>query len=111
MAASGQFAVDPDSARKLAKPYDDMLDRIHEMRANIDRVSQGPKLGSGPYAMQVAEFTTKAAVGDDQSFEAVLDALEVICQTASKAYTQAAKNYDETDEDAKRTFDSGRNDL
>lgn len=111
MAASGQFAVDPEGARKIAKAYQAMTDRLSTMRERLQLVSQAPKLGTGPYAKQVSEFTTKAASGDDQSFEAALDALESICATAAKAYERAAKNYDEMDESAKQTFDSARGKL
>lgn len=111
MASSGQFAVEPEAARKIAKAYSDMLGRISEMRHKLIDVSQAPKLGTGPYAKTVADFNTKAASGDDQSFEAALDALETICDVAAKAYTEAAKNYSETDESAKQTFDSAKGKL
>lgn len=111
MAQSGQFAVDPEGARKLAKPFDDMRNKIVRMQLKLDRAAQDPKLGAGPYAKQVAAFTKRAARGDDQSFEAALQALETICETAAKAYTQAAKNYDEMDESAKQTFDSAKGKL
>lgn len=111
LAASGQFAVDPEGARKIAKAYDDMVDRLTSMRAKLEFAAQRPKLGTGPYAQRVAEFTTKAARGDDQSFEAALEALESVCKTAARAYEQAAKNYDEMDESAKQTFDSAKGKL
>lgn len=111
MASFGQFAVDPEGARKIAQAYSQMLDRIDKLRAVIDSVAQAPKLGTGPYASQVAEFTTKAARGDEQSFEAAFDALTAICETAAKAYEQAAKNYNEADEAGKVTFDSAKGKL
>lgn len=111
MASKGQFAVDPEGARKIAKAYDAMHSRLSEMRQKVDDLSRAPQLGSAPYARQVAEFTTKAAKGDPQSFEAVLIALTEICETAAKAYEQAAKNYNEMDESAKQTFDSAKGKL
>lgn len=111
MAASGQFAVDPESARKIAKVYDDMAAKMGKMRQHLSRAAQAPKLGSGPYAQNVAEFTKSAASAHPQSFEAALDALETICNTAAKAYAQAAKNYDEMDDAAKQTFDSAKGKL
>lgn len=72
MAKSGGFAVDPEGAKKIAKAYRTMLDKIPQMRRTVRVASQAPKLGSGPYAKQVADFTKLTGGGDDQSFEAAL---------------------------------------
>lgn len=88
-----------------------MLDKIPQMRRTVRVASQAPKLGSGPYAKQVADFTKLTGSGDDQSFEAALEALEIICENSAQAYETAAKNYDQTDDAAKQTFKAGEGKL
>ncbi|MGH3450569.1 MAG: hypothetical protein ACRDQW_07535 [Haloechinothrix sp.] len=111
MAKAGSFAVDPEGARGVAKVYRDMLSRVDDMRVNVIDAGQAPKLGSGPYAIQVSEFTQKMAHGDDQSFDAVLEALTIICENSAEAHEIAAKNYVEMDASAEQTFKNAGGNL
>ncbi|MGH3517204.1 MAG: hypothetical protein ACRDQ7_07245 [Haloechinothrix sp.] len=111
MARAGSFAVDPEGARGVAKAYRDMRDRIVMMRRNVDAAAQAPRLGSGPYALQVAEFTQRMARGDDKSFQAALDALEIICENSAEAHEIAANNYVEMDASAEQTFKNAGGNL
>lgn len=111
LAKDGGFAVDPEGAKKIAQAFRNMLDRIPQLHRTVRVASQAPKLGTGPYAKQIADFTKLTGSGDDQSFEAALEALEIICENAAEAYETAAKNYDEMDEAAKQTFKSGEGKL
>lgn len=86
---SGQLAIDPDSAKGIAKAYDDMVEDIYWIKVGLLTAGQRPQLGTGPYAERVSAYQLEAA----ESFRGVIEELETLCRQCARAYRAAADHY------------------
>lgn len=101
LANGGGFAVDPAAARELARAFDDMYDKMFGIEITLyTRAGQVPKLGSSPYAKQVAAYQHEAA----WAFKEAMAALKAASRQYSEAYRRAGTNYAVSEDDATRTI-------
>lgn len=103
-AEGGGFGVSEEMGDAYIKAYQNLLEQIPKMRLDVDRAGREAPLGGDEYAMLVAKHSAKMARGDGQSFEAVLEALEVIAEEAIAAFKAAKKSYAEMEAAGERTF-------
>ncbi|MGH3758338.1 hypothetical protein [Actinophytocola sp.] len=100
LADSGQLVIDPDSAKGIAKAYDDMVEEIYWIRVGLLTAGQRPQLGTGPYAGRVSAYQREAA----DSFRDVIDELETVCRQCARAFRAAADQYVAQEDETARTF-------
>ncbi|GAA1208423.1 hypothetical protein [Prauserella alba] len=100
VAKSGGFRSDPEGVRELVKVCEGMIGQIDDKSYVFERLSQAPKLGSGPYALQVANHVRQSADGP----QGVVPQLQHFKQTLMKlteALYRASNQYAEAEELAK----------
>lgn len=101
LADGGGFAVDPAAAQALARAFDEMHSEMFGIEITLyTRAGQVSKLGSSPYAKQVADYQHEAA----WAFKEAMGALKVVAKQCAEAYRRAGANYAVSDDDAKRTI-------
>lgn len=103
-AASGGFGVSEEMGDAYIKAYNGLLSDIAKMRRDIERAAIEVPLGGDEYAKLISQHNAKVARGDGQSFEAALEALEVIAEQAIDAFKAAKKTYQQMEEAGQKTF-------
>ncbi|MCR3719119.1 MULTISPECIES: hypothetical protein [Prauserella salsuginis group] len=99
-AKSGGFRTDPEGVKQMTKVCDDMIDEIERKQTTFELLAQEPKLGSGPYAKQVAQHVRASADGD-QGVIPQLQALKATLSALNEALYRASGQYAEAEEAAK----------
>jgi hypothetical protein len=101
LAADGGFAVDPVAAQRLAEAFDEMYSEMFGIEITLyTRAGQVSKLGSSPYAKDVAAYQHEAAY----AFKDAMASLKVVARQCAEAYRRAGENYAVSDDDAKQTI-------
>jgi hypothetical protein len=101
LAAGGGFAVDPAAAHQLAQAFDEMHSEMFGIEITLyTRAGQVSKLGSSPYAVEVAAYQHEAA----QAFKEAMAALKAVATQCAEAYRYAGANYAGTDDEARQTI-------
>lgn len=101
LAGSGGFAVDPAAAQRLARAFDEMHSEMFGIEITLyTGAGQVSKLGSSPYARQVAAYQHEAA----EAFKEAMAALKVVATQCAEAYRRAGANYAVSDDDATSTI-------
>lgn len=99
LADGGGFAVDPAAAQRLARAFDEMYSEMFGIEITLyTRAGQVSKLGSSPYAQQVADYQHEAA----EAFQGAMAALKAVARQCGDAYRRAGANYAVSEDDAKR---------
>ncbi|MBB3049430.1 hypothetical protein FHS23_000425 [Prauserella isguenensis] len=99
-AKSGGFRTDPEGVKQMTKVCDEMISEIESKQATFARLSQTPKLGSSPYAQQVAQHVLSSADGP-QGVIPQLRALKSTLIALNEALYRASGQYAEAEETAK----------
>lgn len=100
IANSGGFRADPEGVRELTQVCDDMLRELGEHGETFRMIAQEPKLGTGPYAQQVAQHVRLSADGP-QGAVPQIDELRNILMTLKEVFFRASGQYAEADEAAR----------
>lgn len=102
-AKGGGFRVGENAGR-------DLLDAITEALTDLDGImyeagglAEEPKLGTSPYAKQVAQHVQKSGDGP-QGILPMLRKLRTVLQQSEEALKIAMRNYREAEEQQKQTF-------
>jgi hypothetical protein len=104
--ASGQLKMNPESAEKAAKVYEDKADQVFELMKDANKLARVGGLGEYPSAKQLAgKFEAKAADGSSGAVKLLQD-LEKELRRKADLFRQAAKDYVATDE--QNAHDIGR---
>lgn len=93
-AKSGGFKMTEAGVKPMRDAIADMLDRLRPRIRGAYKLTREPKLGSSPYATQVAAHDVKGG----QSAEDALLALRDVLKDCDQALARAAGIYKETDE-------------
>ncbi|SNR68748.1 hypothetical protein SAMN06265360_114140 [Haloechinothrix alba] len=104
MASNGQFAINEEGMRRYLKAIDLFLDGYKDQELNLRQLTQRAKLGSSPFAMEVADHNVKVIDGDEQSLIPNLEKMKAAFEDAREALLAARRNYDETEEAYSMTF-------
>lgn len=97
-AENGGWAISEEGMRVYRKACDTFLDRYDEMIEKAKRLERQVKLGSSPYAYQVAEFNVKVANGDESSLIPNLQLMKDGYDQLKEALVIAMKNYNENED-------------
>ncbi|GAA1203610.1 hypothetical protein [Prauserella alba] len=100
VAKSGGFRTDPEGVKQMTKVCNEMIDNIEAQGKNFALLAQDPKLGSGPYAQQVAKHVRLSADGP----QGVITQIKKLQQTLvalNEALFRASGQYAEAEEAAK----------
>lgn len=96
-ASEGGFAINEEGMTRYVKMCDTFLDGYQAQRANAERLMQKAKLGSSPFAQQVADFNVKVASDPDTGLVPNLDKMKEGFEMLKESFQQARKNYDENE--------------
>ncbi|MCP2256231.1 hypothetical protein LY13_005018 [Prauserella aidingensis] len=99
-AKSGGFRTDPEGVKQMTKVCDEMIGQIESKSDAFVSLAQEPKLGSSPYARQVAQHVRASADGP-QGVLPQLDALKKTLIALNEALYRASGQYAEAEEAAK----------
>src|SRR5699024_9944547 len=97
-AETGGWAISEEGMRVYKKACDTFLDRYDEMIEKAKRLERQVKLGSSPYAYEVADFNVKVANGDESSLIPNLQLMKDGYDQLKEALTIAMKNYDDNED-------------
>jgi len=97
-AENGGWAISEEGMRVYKKACDTFLDRYDEMIEKAKRLERQVKLGSSPYAYEVADFNVKVANGDESSLIPNLQLMKDGYDQLKEALTIAMKNYDDNED-------------
>lgn len=96
-ASAGKIRISEAGFNSFMKALNDCEDHLGQLRENLHSITQAPKLGSSPYAQQVAAHVEKGGTGLTQSADAVVDQFSEILNTTRDALNQARKAYQENE--------------
>lgn len=99
-AKSGGFRADPEGVRELVQVCDRMIEKLRGAQRTFYELAQEPKLGSSPYAKQVAQHVRASADGD-QGVIPQVDTFRQVLITLKEALYRASGQYAEAEETAK----------
>ena len=102
-AASGGFKISENAIPDLMKALNDADNQINGATQSVQNIQQAPKLGSSPYADQVASHTQKSGTGD-RSASMVLEQFKEVLQLTRDALNLASKNYADNESGNVQTF-------
>lgn len=97
-ANEGGWAISEEGGKAYIKACDTFLDRADEMISKAEQLTKQVKLGSSPYAYQVAEFNTKVADGEEKSLVSNLKFMRDGFEKLKEALEVAQNNYNEQEE-------------
>lgn len=100
VAKSGGFKSDPEGVKQLVKVCEDMIGQIDSKEWVFRNLTQEPKLGSGPYAQQVAKHVRQSADGP-QGVVTQLNHFKQTLMKLTEALYRASNQYAEAEEMAK----------
>lgn len=104
LAENGGFAINEAGALEYLKLCDMYLDGYAARADALFRLSQRAKLGSSPYAYQVAEHNIKVFTGDEKSLIPNLELMKDGFIQLREAFLIARRNYRETDAEHNQVF-------
>lgn len=102
-AKSGEFRIDPERAKAAIRELERAEEAAQKNRYVTDIVAQRPKMGSSPYAQEIA---AKYEEGGQSARMAVEADIQVI-RLFREAVEIAMRNYQRTDDDTAQTMDNG----
>lgn len=103
-AEGGGFMVSEDIGDAYINAWTKFNDNLDRIRADINIAATPAPLGGDPYAKLIAEHSAKSARGGADSFEAAIDALEIIAKEAIAAFKAAKRSYAEMEATGERVF-------
>jgi hypothetical protein len=92
-ATAGEIRITEAGFNALMNALNECEVHLGQMRENLFAITQAPKLGSSPYALQVAAHVEKGGTGLTQSADAVVDQFNEILNTTRDALNEARKAY------------------
>jgi hypothetical protein len=104
LAENGGFAINEEGMQEYIKLCDTFLDGYRMRRRDLARLTERAKMGSSPYAYQVADFNVSVADGDDRSLIPNLEKMRDGYEKLKEAFQVARKNYNETEEEHDQRF-------
>ncbi len=108
-AKSGGFRSSPEGVKPLIDACSRMIDRIERLYENFNLLAQDPKLGSSPYAREVAKHDRQSADGPQGVVPQILALRETLVALIEALY-RASSQYAEAEEAATMRW-SARDDL
>lgn len=99
IAGSGGFAVDPKAGQAYVDLYNRCINRVEDLRPDVERVVQRYQLGTTPGAQQISPWNLQVA----QQLQAAFSQLITVYGAARDAYAQAMKNYVSNEQDVADT--------
>ena len=97
--ASGQFTIEPGSARKAAQACRDQIARIDGMLGDVGTLGQKVNFGKCEVGESMSQKFADKATGSGSSLESLLKQSKTVLEGMAKNYDDAAKNYEQTDAD------------
>jgi hypothetical protein len=104
LAENGGFAINEEGMQEYIKLCDTFLDGYFERRIDLENLGQRAKMGSSPYAYQVADFNVRVATGDERSLIHNLDLMKDGYENLKEAFQTARKNYNEAEAEHDQRF-------
>ncbi|MFI7117898.1 hypothetical protein [Amycolatopsis sp. NPDC049868] len=92
-AKEGRFAVSEEAGEALKAAISDYITDWSNHQVQFQRLTEKPKLGTGPFAQQVGQHATLVADGDELSAKTQLDALRDVLNRAEEAINLAKSKY------------------
>ncbi|UMP02450.1 hypothetical protein [Amycolatopsis sp. EV170708-02-1] len=96
-AKEGRFAVSEEAGEALKRAISDYITDWSNHQVQFQRLTEKPKLGTGPFAQQVGQHATLVADGDELSAKTQLDALRDVLNRAEEAINLAKSKYMQRD--------------
>jgi hypothetical protein len=96
-AAGTGFQVTPEAAAILIKACQDSIDELDGLHRELDTLTQAPKLGTLPGALEASRFTQRVATDEQGIIVAVANLKATLIQMA-EAYRRASTNYEQTEQ-------------
>lgn len=107
--ASGHLKMNPESAEKAAKVYEDKADRVRDLADDANKLARVGGLGEYPSSKELAaKFEAKAADGASGAVKLLKDLERELLRKAD-LFRQAAKDYVATDEQNAQDLSRGMN--
>lgn len=97
MASNGGFAINEDGMKHYIKMCDTFLDGYPEQIQNAWRLAERAKLGSSPFAYQMADFNVKVATDPETGLIPNLEKMKEGFVLLREAFVIARSNYDENE--------------
>ncbi|RSM65947.1 hypothetical protein DMH03_02045 [Amycolatopsis sp. WAC 01376] len=92
-AKDGDFKVSEEAGEALKTAINDYITDWAYNQIRFQRLTETPKLGTGPFAQQVGQHAILVADGDELSAKTQLDALRDVLNRAEEAINLAKSKY------------------
>ncbi|GAA1236237.1 hypothetical protein GCM10009676_20510 [Prauserella halophila] len=102
-AKGGGFRVSENAGKDLQDAITEALGDLDEIMYEADGLAEEPKLGTGPYAKQVAQHVQQSGNGP-RGILPMLRKLRTVLEQSEEALKIAMRNYHEAEEQQKQTF-------
>jgi|SRR5690606_4195520 len=102
-AKGGGFRVGENAGKDLQDAITEALGDLDEIIIEADQLTVEPKLGTGPYAQQVAQHVRQSGDGPQGALP-MLQQLRTVLQQSEEALKIAMQNYREAEQQQKQTF-------
>jgi|SRR5699024_7517127 len=97
-ADNGGWAINEDGMKVYREACNEFLDKYTDMIDKARTLQYQVKLGSSPYAKQVAQFNVTVANGDERSLIPNLELMRDGYEQLKQALETAQRSYDENEE-------------
>lgn len=102
-AKGGGFRVGENAGKDLLNAITEALDDLDGIMKEAHWLTEEPKLGSGPYAQQVAQHVRQSGDGPQGALP-MLRKLRTVLEQSAEALKIAMRNYREAEDQQKQTF-------
>ncbi|KMS78111.1 hypothetical protein [Prauserella rugosa] len=102
-AKGGGFRVSENAAQPIRDALIEANDDLNRILGEANTLTAAPKLGTGPYAQQVAEHVQQSGDGP-QGVLPMLRQLRTVIRQSEEALKIAMDNYRESEDQQKQTF-------
>lgn len=100
------FAVSENLGNAHIKAWTNFQNNLQKIRENVEIAATPVSLGGDEFAQAISKHAAESARGGEDSFEAAIDALEIIAEEAIAAFEAAKKGYAAMEEAGAETFTS-----
>ena len=95
--ASGNFTIEPDSARKAAQACRDQIARIDGLIGEVTALGDKANFGKCQVGESLSQKFADKATGSGTSLESLLTQSKQVLEDMAKNYDDAARSYEQTD--------------
>lgn len=105
-ASAGQFQVTPEAGDELIKIFQEYGDYLEKRLTDMDVVKNRTPLGNSPAGMAMADFNERVAVGDEDSFESMIQQGRELSPKVIDAIKKGIALYQQVDDGSATHFNS-----